>query len=1019
MHRTLSLLFTATIVCAALAGQSPRPLSHEDYDQWKSIRSTTWSDDGEWVAYSVVPQWGDGVLEVRHTGGGVSYQHERGSSPVFSNNGKQLFFTIEESEIEERTKRLEELAEKGKVGKKKSNRGSRGFGGSWMRGIGTRRPGSTPRRSGGKGDLGILDFDTGEVEIIENVKGFRAPSEISVLIYHVDEEDEDDKKDKSEGAEEETEKKAEPEPEPTAKPEPEPEKKEKGEDKKDKKDKKKNKRKDGTTLVVRDLGNGNETRYDHVVGYGLTEESTWLYFHTSTKEDVEGVDHGLFAVRLTDGELFELAAGVAEYTGFASDDGETGLAFASNLADIEAEEPRYDLYLWDMTASAAQMIAGPETKGMPADKVVAKSGISFSDDGTVLSFGIQNPPEELPKILPEEKVVLDLWHYRDGLLQTMQEKQKSSLDNPSWSCVYHRDGGRVVVLGDEAVPTMTLLTPDGSRAIAADSKPYDQRISWDGRYQDVWLVNTVDGARTKVIEELRGSVSPSPTGRYLAYFSDGHWHSLDVETREKRNLTDDLPVFFYREDDDHPAPKPSWGSAGWTEGDQAIVLYDEFDLWRIHPDTGDAACVTDGMGRAERMQLRVVRLDRERDYLPEDLTLTARQLDTMAEGIYTDALHDLAKPVRLVWRDQHIGGLAKPRNADRFGFTLETYATYPDIWTAQTDFSDMRKLSDANPQQAEYSWGQAELVHWVSTDGKPMKGILVKPDGFDPKKKYPMMVYFYEKMSSRLHRYTTPSPGTSPNAAYYVSNGYLWFMPDIVYDVGYPGDSCLKCVVPGVQSLIAQGFVDEDSIGAAGHSWGGYQTAYLVTRTDIFKAVESGAPVSNMISAYGGIRWASGMSRQFQYERTQSRIGGSPWQYPMRYWENSPIFFADKVETPVLMLHNDEDGAVPWYQGIEYFVALRRLGKEAYMFNYVGEAHGLRQRQNQEDWTRRMQEYFDHHLRGQQAPKWMTEGVPFVERELEKLPFVRSLREAADEATPAAPAKNGETHKAAPKRRSA
>ena len=257
-----------------------------------------------------------------------------------------------------------------------------------------------------------------------------------------------------------------------------------------------------------------------------------------------------------------------------------------------------------------------------------------------------------------------------------------------------------------------------------------------------------------------------------------------------------------------------------------------------------------------------------------------------------------------------------------------------------------------------------------------------------------MMVYFYEKLSQNLHRYVGPSAGTSPNAAYYVSNGYLWFMPDIVYEVGYPGPSCVKCVVSGVQHLIQQGFVDKDAVGAAGHSWGGYQTAFLVTRTNIFKAVESGAPVSNMLSAYGGIRYDSGMSRQFQYEQTQSRIGGSPWQYPMRYTENSPIHFADKVQTPVLILHNDKDGAVPWTQGIEYFVALKRLGKEAYLFNYNGEAHGLRKSANKRDWTRRMAEYFDHHLRGAEAPAWMAEGVPYRDRATEKLPHARSYIEA-------------------------
>ncbi|MBL8738277.1 MAG: prolyl oligopeptidase family serine peptidase, partial [Planctomycetes bacterium] len=261
-------------------------------------------------------------------------------------------------------------------------------------------------------------------------------------------------------------------------------------------------------------------------------------------------------------------------------------------------------------------------------------------------------------------------------------------------------------------------------------------------------------------------------------------------------------------------------------------------------------------------------------------------------------------------------------------------------------------------------------------------------------KRYPMMVHFYERMTQGLHNYVAPAPGTSPNASYYVSNGWLWFMPDVVYEIGYPGNSCVKCVTSGVQHLVAQGFVDPNGIAASGHSWGGYQTAFLVTRTNLFACVESGAPVSNMLSAYGGIRYESGVSRQFQYERTQSRIGGTPWQYPLRYQENSPIWFADKVQTPVLILHNDQDGAVPWTQGIEYFTALRRLGKECYLFNYNGEGHGLRNRANMLDWTRRMAEYFDHHCKGAPAPKWMTDGVPFHEREDEKLPFAKSYVDA-------------------------
>jgi dipeptidyl aminopeptidase/acylaminoacyl peptidase len=242
-----------------------------------------------------------------------------------------------------------------------------------------------------------------------------------------------------------------------------------------------------------------------------------------------------------------------------------------------------------------------------------------------------------------------------------------------------------------------------------------------------------------------------------------------------------------------------------------------------------------------------------------------------------------------------------------------------------------------------------------------------------------MIVYIYERLSQNLHHFVDPRPSHSINPSYYASNGYLVFMPDIVYTTGYPGQSGLKCVLGGIQAVVDRGYVDENAIGIQGHSWGGYQIAYMVTQTNRFRAVAAGAPVANMISAYDGIRWGPGLPRQFQYERQQSRIGGSLWQYPQRFIENSPIFMADRVQTPVMLLHNDADDAVPWYQGIEYYLALRRLGKEAYLFVYNGEPHGLRKRPNQKDYTVRLQQYFDHFLKGAAKPDWMVRGIPYLE----------------------------------------
>jgi dipeptidyl aminopeptidase/acylaminoacyl peptidase len=299
---------------------------------------------------------------------------------------------------------------------------------------------------------------------------------------------------------------------------------------------------------------------------------------------------------------------------------------------------------------------------------------------------------------------------------------------------------------------------------------------------------------------------------------------------------------------------------------------------------------------------------------------------------------------------------------------------------SDSTFKNPQKVTSANPQQAQYVWGKAEKMSYRNADGKDLDAILVKPDNFDPSKKYPLMIYIYEELSDGLYAYHAPSVGTSINLTRYVSNGYVVLEPDIVYGVGHPGQDAMKCVLAAINKVVAQGYIDPKRIGIQGHSWGGYQIAYMVSHTDTFAAVEAGAAVSNMISAYGGIRWGTGMVREFQYEKTQSRIGSTPWDDPLDFIESSPIFNVKNVHTPYLTIANDADDAVPWYQGIEFITALRRLGKEGYMFTYNGQPHGLRDRDDMKHWTVHMDEFFDHYLLGKPRPEWMDKGVPFLEK---------------------------------------
>jgi dipeptidyl aminopeptidase/acylaminoacyl peptidase len=567
-------------------------------------------------------------------------------------------------------------------------------------------------------------------------------------------------------------------------------------------------------------------------------------------------------------------------------------------------------------------------------------------------------------------------------------------------------------LATESVPAVTVAEEgDGRWALGVTNRPYRQALSWDWPpAYDAHLIDLRSGERRQVLEDVQAIPQLSPEGTQIVWWdrSDREWRARptnpDVDAGPnttveiRRSLSRAIPHPVHDQRHDVPYPAGPYGLAGWANGDERVLIYDRHDIWSVDPDRpDDVRAVTDGLGRTENLRLRHVRLDRNHEPAAwgnwpnavnpptviesERLLLSAFDLDTKAGGFYRDRLGADRSPERLVLKDKKYSTPIAADDADRLLYTREDFREFPDLWVSDPSFDDARKLSTLNPQQSEYRWGTAELVEWTSANGEQLEGILYKPEGFDPSKTYPMMTYFYEQYSDDLHEHYVPQAGRSViNFSFYVSRGYVVFVPDIHYEEGYPGESAMQSVMPGVTEILSRGYVDRDRVGVQGHSWGGYQIAYMVTKTDLFAAAEAGAPVSNMISAYGGIRWGSGLSRMFQYEETQSRIGGSLWDMPMRYIQNSPIFWADRIETPLMMMHNDQDTAVPWEQGIELFVALRRLNKPAWLINYNDAPHWPTTRARKRDWTRRMQQFFDHYLKDAPAPVWLKEGIPAVEK---------------------------------------
>jgi len=925
-YLTISALILSPTVLAEQNGK--RPLTHNDYDSWKSIMSPAISVDGQWILYLEAPQDGDGDIVVKNLKSMKEYRHsigytgegtdsERAARPQFSYDTKHVVFLISPSQEEvkkaKKTKKKEKKKEEEKLKKK----------------------------------VGIMNLADGKVIEIERVKSFALPEEAGGWVAYLKETPpEEDKK------EEEKEKKEE-------------EKTEEKKGEEEEEDKEKKKKEDyGTPFVLRSLKDGHETTFEDVLKYQFTKNGKHLLYVVSSKEKPE--TDGVYSIQPGSDSSTPLLTGKGKYTKWALDKEETVLAFVTDKDNQEADEPTFNLYGWKVGETEATLwVSHESTPNFPEGMAVSdKSNLSFSEDGKIVLFGIKEIPEakkDEDEEDKEEKAKFDLWHWNDPYPQPQQKKMAQQVRDNTWESVYHLDTRTFVKLADEDIPDVS-LSRNGKIAWAETILPYTKMVSYDGSYYDIYVIDPKTGERTLVKKKLFRGASLSPNGKFIYWFQDKNWHVYDISTKTTKNITEGLDVRFEREDWDTPSPAYGYGVAGWTDNDASILVYDRYDIWEIRPDGANARSITEGFGRDMDLSYRYVSLDpEERTINPQKpMLLRTTNEETMAMGFNTDMVQGKEFPKMLLLENKYFGYPRKAKKADKLMFTRMSFDEYPDLWVSDLDFKKPQKITDLGNQMNPFIWGKAELRDFYNADGMSIKGILIKPENFDTKKKYPLMVYIYETLHTSYHRFRNPSPGTSV------------------------GRDALKCVLSGIQMLIKEGYIDPKAIGIQGHSWGGYQIAYMVTQTDIFAAAEAGAPVSNMTSAYGGIRWASGMVRQFQYEHTQSRQGDSLWNVPFRYIENSPIFWADKVKTPLLMIHNDEDGAVPWYQGIEYIMALRRLEKEAYMFNYNGEAHGLRKRVNQKHWTQCMQEFFDHHLIGSPAPDWMTKGIKAWEKEEEE-----------------------------------
>lgn len=946
MYKNILLLLA---ISSALCAEAKKPLDHTCFDDWKKVVNHSISNDGSWTAFSINPQEGDGMLCIRNTKTGTEINIPRGAD---------LKFTADSRHAVAKIIPLFQDTRKAKIDKKKDF--------------------DMPQDS-----LAIVDLKKGTVVKVPRVTGYKAPEKGSRWIAY------------------------------------------NSCDTTITKDMKLSDKDAGLPLVIRDLESGSSSVVPYVSDYSFSEDGSRLGLVVTPPEKDSVFKKAVRLFDLGNGSDHTLSEGMRHYgSPVFSVDGKR-IAYTASNDSNKTGTRRHSLWLAgldtpatiaaeEITVEISSGRKGPnlrpphasdpelqekllkEWKEKMAETAADELYVNqystpvFSHDGRRLVIGVA------PEIAPDDTTLvsfetpsLDIWRWDAPHTPPEDLKNKDKMCKQTFPVVINLADGTQQLI--DSNPLSTIEAPDrwdADWALVRD--PSKDIVSQQWNYyapEQLLVVNVNNGERREVASVYSDFSDISPAGKFVYWFKDGNWFAYEIATGNIVNTTTSVPYPVWDETDDHPGVRQTYGEASWTADDDRLLIYDRFDIWSVDPKGKDAPlCLTKSYGRDNNLKIRYVNTHgKERRCLSKGdlMTLTLFNYKDKRNGLASMTYGAPARPSNVLLDTLSFTQIRQALDAPSFSFVEANFAVMPDVWIAPKGiFSKAVKVSDSNPQVKEYNWGTAQLVHWYAYDGTPTDGVLYLPENIDPDKKYPMLCVFYETGSEDLYYHYNMEPSWSwVNYPFYVSRGYAVFVPDIHYKAGIPGECAYNFVCSGAEAMCEQfPFIDRDRIGIDGQSWGGYQTAYLVTRTDMFACAGSGAPVSNMTSAFGGIRWESGNSRQGQYEKGQSRIGRNLWDATELYIANSPVFHANRVNTPLLIMHNDNDGAVPWYQGIELFMALRRLQKPVWMLQYNGEAHNLKERRNRKDITIRLQQFFDHYLKGEPMPQWMKQGIPVTRK---------------------------------------